>query len=289
MPYFSSQRTTRTFSSVIDPQLQRLQAPIVRQPRPPPTPNPPPNPTLTPNPNPQLQPLPAKPKTTKRKNVDLVQKRLASIQQTVDQPPITRAHASSNTKPHYAYTWEALSPSQKELVKKVIFIDQVHWEKFQNTPLHEACTAVDKEFANEYKKWNATYQKKVITPRLKLRGVYKTTGLHLILDPFWTVGNLKTGKPTKEFLEILKTLQDNCSTDDKNTLLPVARYEGNHSAALGVLQAFDESLYRYATAIYDRCPTDAAVIRRALKDAARKQPQQEEQQQQEQEQEQLET
>ncbi|KAF8139474.1 hypothetical protein K438DRAFT_710364 [Mycena galopus ATCC 62051] len=185
----------------------------------------------------------------------------------------------------YAYTWEALSPSHKELAKKAIFIDQVHQEKFQDTPLHEAC-AVDMELANEYKKWNATYQNKVITPQLKLRGVYKTTGLHIVLGPFWSVANLKTGKPTKEFHEILKTLQDTCPMENTNTLLPVAQHDGNLSAALGMIQAFDEPLYKYAVAVYDRCPMDAAIIGHALKAEACKQVQQEQQRQEQQQQEQ---
>ncbi|KAF8210610.1 hypothetical protein K438DRAFT_2054333 [Mycena galopus ATCC 62051] len=88
----SDSPVTRTFLATIDLQLQRLQAPIVRLPRAPPpnpTPDPPPNSTPTPNPNPQPQPSPAKPKQTKRKDVDLVQKHLTSIQQAIQQPPIT--------------------------------------------------------------------------------------------------------------------------------------------------------------------------------------------------------
>ncbi|KAF8139470.1 hypothetical protein K438DRAFT_1995929 [Mycena galopus ATCC 62051] len=118
------------------------------------------------------------------------------------------------------------------------------------------------------------YQNKVITPRLKLRGVYKMTGLHIVLDPFWSVANLKTGKPTKEFLEILKTLQDTCPTDDTNTLLPVAQH-GNLSTAPGMIQAFDEPLYKYAITVYDCCPTDTTIIGCALKAEAHKQEQQE--------------
>ncbi|KAF8210620.1 hypothetical protein K438DRAFT_1959854 [Mycena galopus ATCC 62051] len=73
----------------------------------------------------------------------------------------------------YAYTGEALSPSHKEVTKKAIFIDQLHCNKFKDTPLHKACPTVNKELVQEYKKRNTTYQNKVITLRLKLHGLYK--------------------------------------------------------------------------------------------------------------------
>ncbi|KAJ6450932.1 hypothetical protein C8R45DRAFT_1113855 [Mycena sanguinolenta] len=166
------------------------------------------------------------------------------------------------TSIEFSLAWNAQNDPEKDLSAKALFIDQHQKRKdFDGMSPVAASKAVDDGYANEYKQWRKKFGRDELTPRNKLAEVYAHTGLHMLLDPFWNVDQLVEGRLTLEWVSIWAALREEQPTNDDNVRLPLAQYEANRAAAMGVLRALNPKLATFARTVFRRTKTNATTQR----------------------------
>ncbi|KAJ6475596.1 hypothetical protein C8R45DRAFT_1010432 [Mycena sanguinolenta] len=170
------------------------------------------------------------------------------------------------TSIEFVVLWDKQNDLEKDLTYSALFIDQHPRRKdFQEMSPVAASKAVNEKYFSEFAKWKKKYGRDMLTPRRKLAEVYANTGLHMLLDSYWCPSNLVEGHRTREWVSVWEELRDDQPVDGSNTRLPLARYEGNRSAAHGVLRALNPALETFARAVFRRTLTKATRERQEMR------------------------
>ncbi|KAJ7796371.1 hypothetical protein B0H14DRAFT_2915560 [Mycena olivaceomarginata] len=146
----------------------------------------------------------------------------------------------------FAFAWNAIPPPKQDKAKKALYISKDDNLHFAGLSLDEAIAEVDSKYLQLYIQWNRKYTRLNVTPRIKLGKIYKTTGLHILLDPFWVPDNLIEERPTADLNSILENLRKDAPRDTEGTDLLVARFNGNHGAALALAHIVDGDVFNFA-------------------------------------------
>ncbi|KAJ7705661.1 hypothetical protein B0H14DRAFT_3027330 [Mycena olivaceomarginata] len=167
----------------------------------------------------------------------------------------------------FAFAWNTIPPPKQDKAKKALYISKDGNLHFAGLSLDEAIAEVDSKYLQLYIQWNCKYTRLNVMPRIKLGKIYKTTGLHILLDPFWVPNNLVEEHPTADLNSILENLHKDAPRDTEGTDLLVARFNGNHGAALALAHIVNGDVFNFARHINKTCLTDAAVARTTMADS----------------------
>jgi hypothetical protein len=182
----------------------------------------------------------------------------------------------------FVFAWNTIPPPKQDKAKKALYISKDGNLHFAGLSLNKAIAEVDSKYLQLYIQWNHKYTRLNVTPRIKLGKIYKTvsppyvistssdipeTGLHILLDPFWVPNNLVEEHPTADLNSILENLRKDTPRDTEGTDLLVARFNGNHGAALALAHIVDGDVFKFARHINKTCLTDAAVARTTMADS----------------------
>ncbi|KAJ7735449.1 hypothetical protein B0H14DRAFT_2994903 [Mycena olivaceomarginata] len=167
----------------------------------------------------------------------------------------------------FAFAWNTIPPPKQDKAKKALYVSKDDNLHFSGLSLDEAIAEVDSKYLQLYIQWNRKYTRLNVTPRIKLGKIYKTTGLHILLDPFWVPDNLIEERPTADLNSILENLRKDAPRDTEGTDLLVARFNGNHGAALALAHIVDGDVFNFMRHVNKTCLTDAAVARTTMADS----------------------
>ncbi|KAJ7268709.1 hypothetical protein B0H12DRAFT_1096237 [Mycena haematopus] len=160
----------------------------------------------------------------------------------------------------FAVAWEDVPDTEKESMIMALFCDDPkHSATFAGMSFSQACDKIKEGHQHALKQWRQRFYKYELGPRRKILDLYRKSGIHFLMDPYWCPETLTDGRFSSEWSEMWKDLHHQPPVDASDLRYAVSRHDSNTAATLGVLRALQPALATLAESICSCILTDARI------------------------------